>query len=301
MKNAPKEFNEFSKSRSADRISDIAIVKTLSYRAFFNYPMSYYQLSTFLITNKKIDIHRHYQAVKRLAKNKKIFTLDDGSFVISGINPLSWKERYLNSKRIIEDNSRALNLLSKIPWIKLISITGAVAAFNADTKDDLDIFIITAKKRVWITRLFVFLILKTIGKYPKDKDIENKVCPNLYIDETALRWSEPKRNVYIAHEIYMMHPILNKEDTYFKFIKENMWIKDFFANFTADYNLPTQKLKSGSLSLDKIEQLLMKTQVMYMKKKQTKEQVTEAFIHFNKNDWSDKILSSYKKLSSKNS
>ena len=42
----------------------------------------------------------------------------------------------------------------------MIAITGSVANYDAEENDDIDLLIVTEKNRLWITRGFVFLILK---------------------------------------------------------------------------------------------------------------------------------------------
>jgi hypothetical protein len=174
----------------------------------------------------------------------------------------------------------------------MICITGSVAAFNASKSDDIDFFIVTEKNRVWITRLLVVLILKLSGLYRTDADAAEKICPNLFIDETCSEWSKDQRNIYVAHEIALMHPIFYRDNAYFDFLKANSWVKDFF-DMPAIHSETKPKFRPISKIGDFFEFLARSLQILYMSKGKTTEITKSGIIHFNKNDWSKKILKEF--------
>jgi len=276
---------------------EMAVKRTLAYRSIFNYPLSYFQLSTYLITNKKIGNKALRKGLKKLEKKGQI-TLENNQYSLNGVKNINWEERKNSSISLIDVHKYVFDSLKKVPWIKFIGITGATAAFNAHDKDDIDIFIISQKNRLWITRLFVTLILKSLRKYRTDKDPIQKICPNIFIDENNMEWDKNKRTLYVAHEILMMHPICDKNNTYFKFIKRNSWIFDHLSNCRMDINTINADLgnSNSSFLINIIERILMNIQLIYMKRKITEEIATKNMIHFNKNDWSDKVLKDYSNI-----
>ncbi len=186
--------------------------------------------------------------------------------------------------------------MAKIPWIQFVGITGAISAFNAPKNDDIDLFIVTKKDRLWITRGFVFLILKILGELRTDKNPDMKICPNILIDESKLGWSSSKRNVYVAHEIAMMYPLLNRNNTYFRLIKENDWIFNYFGNTSVTIPEKFEALKSKNILLLGLEDLSRSLQLKYMSKKKTSEVTNKYLIHFNRDDSTSPILKEYKKI-----
>ena len=272
-----------------------AILKTLAYRSVFNYPLTIHQLGTTLITITKIEYKALEKNLEKL-EGQKLIKKKDGKYFLAAVKPLSWKLRTLQSKKTLKESDPVFSILKKIPWIKMLAVTGSVAAFNTDKKDDIDIFIIASRNRMLITRFFVVLLLKAAGKYRVDKNPSQKICPNIYIDESLLAWDKTKRNVYVAHEILMMRPIINKDEMYFRFIKANSWVFDFFANYKIEhYSLDNLKKKvKPSRIVNLLEKVLMQLQVSYMKRKRTEEVATKTIIHFNKNDWTDKIIKEYR-------
>jgi hypothetical protein len=199
---------------------ETAIYNTLAYRSIFKYPLTEYQLKSTLISTRRFKEQYFCDELARLVK-KGVVKTHAGTYYISGYKPVDWDKRAKYSQKLISDAKEMAKMLGLIPWIKLVGITGAVAAYNADSEADIDFFIITAKNRIWISRLFVVLLLKALGKYRTDTSPKGKVCPNLYIDESKLNWPRDKRNLLVAHEIILMHPILSRGNTYFKFMKAN--------------------------------------------------------------------------------
>ena len=274
-----------------------AIKRTLAYRSIFNYPLNFYQLSTYLITDRRIGNKALRKELKKLEKKGQIKT-ENNLYTLHGVKNIDWKDRKNSSTSLIDSHKYVFDSLKKIPWIKFIGITGATAAFNAHANDDIDIFIISQRKRLWITRLFTTLILKSLKKYRTDKDPVRKICPNIFIDEDNVEWDKSKQGLYVAHEILMMHPLYDKDNTYFKFIKKNSWVFNYLSNCRMDINTVSIEVKNSNASIliNVIEKILMKIQLLYMKRKITEEIATKNIIHFNKNDWSHKVLNDYSNI-----
>lgn len=281
--------------RAKEKACDRAIKRTLAYSAVFKYPLSEFQLYTFLITKRKYDYKFFNKSLRRLVKKKHI-KAKDGKYYLPGVRPVSWKLRYKYSEELLEEAEKSINLLKTIPWIKTIAVTGATASHNAVKDDDVDVFIITEKNRLWVSRLFVFLILKVVGKYAQGGEHNRKLCCNLFADESGMKWHKNKQNIYVAREMLSMLPLHDKDLTYFKFLKINSWALKYFYNYKVEFpeNFPDNKLNKSKF-VDLIENVVRRSQLKYMKSKKTTEITTKNFIHFNKHDHSKEILSEYKK------
>lgn len=273
-----------------------AILKTLSYSGVFKYPLSYFQLYNYLISPNWFSGKQIRKELKSLIKEKTILE-KDGKYSFPLIETINVEERFKETLSSLKRNEKVFETLRKIPWIKMISITGSAANYNNEKESDLDLLFVTTKNRVWLTRGFVFIILKLMSKLPKDFS-EREVCPNIFMDENNLSWTKKRRNLYVAQNIISMQPLVNKENIYFKFIDANRWIKNYYSNFKVT-NITGQKNPSkspSSLLLNVIEAVAMKMQIAYMKNKRTNEITSKNLIHFNKNDNSNWILAKYKNI-----
>ncbi|HSX39194.1 MAG TPA: hypothetical protein VLI92_01225 [Candidatus Saccharimonadales bacterium] len=294
----PEEIiNHQPRERAKERACDAAVKNTLKYRAIFKYPMSFFQLQTFLICKKGFDYEFFKKTVRKLHKKNSIKAKEE-KFMLPTLKPLSWDLRAKYSKEHLQRCEKVFKKLEAIKWIKFLGVTGSVAAFNADKDDDVDIFIITEKNRLWLTRLFVVLTLKSLGVYRTEENPNKKICPNILIDESQLEWDKEKQNIYVAHEIAMMHPVINRDNIYFRFLKRNRWINTYLGNFNVNYPEKfANKSKDQSEFVTKLESIVRSAQMKYMKKKQTSEVTTNNFIHFNKHDWTPKILTQFEQKS----
>jgi predicted nucleotidyltransferase len=275
---------------------ELAIKKTLAYRSIFKYPVSKYQLKTFLITDKEFKNKLIDRSIEHLL-HRGFIKEKDKKYFLPGITPVEWHEKKVLTKKIVGKNEKFLKLLGKVPWVVLIAITGSVAAYNTKADSDVDVLVISNKNRLWITRFFVTLILKITKKFPNIDGEKGKICTNLFIDERNLSWDPNKRNVFVAHDIVLMQPIINKGNTYLKFLNTNKWVLNYFAQFHVCRSCATSTRNSlSSPVIDFVEKIFMRAQIFHMRKKRTTEITTPHLIHFNKNDNSQRILSSYNKV-----
>lgn len=272
-----------------------AILKTLSYSGVFEYPLSYYQLCNYLISPNWFSGKQIRKAVRALT-NEKLVSEKDGRYLLSSMEAIDVKERVRETEFSLKRNRKVFETLRKIPWVRMIAVTGSAANYNNKRNSDLDLLFVTAKNRVWLTRGFVFLILKLMNKLPKNHEAR-EICPNIFMDENHLSWMKKKRNLYVAQNIVSMQPLIDKEGIYFKFIGSNRWVKGYYTNFKINaVNKFLARSHSESILINMIEKIAMKVQTSYMKNKMTNEVANKNLIHFKKNDNSNWILSKYKSI-----
>lgn len=273
----------------------ISIIKTISYSSFFGFPLGFYEITNNLISQKKFTEKLIKKNLEELV-SAKVVRKTKGRFIIAGEKNIDREKRLKITSQILEKNKPHLKIISKIPWIKMIALTGSVANQNADKNADIDLLFITESNRLWICRGLVFVVLKIIGKLPNEKD-KREICPNIFVEENNLGWSKKKRNLYVAQNIISMKPYLWRDGIYFKFIKANNWISKYYPNFIINFPKETKmKKQRKSVPVSLIESWAMKIQISHMKKDITTETVNKKLIHFNKNDSSKRILSGYRKI-----
>lgn len=193
------------------------------------------------------------------------------------------REKYSQAKLVIA--KKAGKILSKIPTIKFIGITGALAMMNADKNSDIDLMVITRAGQLWTTRLVAYMIIWLFGfkiRKPVDSDEEDKLCLNIWLDETDLIWNKTERNIYTAHEIGQVRLLVNKDKTYEKFLYANKWILKYWPN---SVKIENHKLQTTNFKQYVIEKIVFKIQYLYMKSKITREVVTSTRAIFHPKDW----------------
>lgn len=136
-------------------------------------------------------------------------------------------------KKLIDKRWRKTNLVSWLlqatPFIRFIGIGGSMAFGNVKENSDIDIFIISRNKRIWICFALSRLILKITGQLRyNNADRAGKVCPNRYVTDKYLIINP--QNAYLANQYSHMVPIFDEKDYYCKFLLANSWMDDFGAS-----------------------------------------------------------------------
>ncbi|HSW48454.1 MAG TPA: hypothetical protein VLG67_05240 [Candidatus Saccharimonadales bacterium] len=208
------------------------IIKPLVYSDIFDFPLTKSELWKFLISSKAIK-KTDFENALNTSINKHISYID-GYFCLKGREKII-AERKNNLKEVSKKLlivGKTAEYLAAIPSVLLIGISGGLAIGDVNQEDDIDFFVITKKGKLFETRLWILIILQALGLRRKrlDKNTADKICVNLLVDETKIKWSEKSRDIYTAHEILQMKPLFERNNTYAKFIKENDWIKSFFPN-----------------------------------------------------------------------
>lgn len=217
-----------------------------------------------------------------------------GYYFLDGRRGLVYKRslRGRISAKKMEIAHKTSQVLSLMPGIKMVAVTGSLAMGNAGDESDIDLFIITGKSRLWTTRILSYLVLKIFGfglRMSGGGDQKDKLCLNMWMDEADLAWRKGDRNIYTAHEIAQVLPLVNKDNTYEKFLFKNKWILEFWPNAVKIANCESKISRSRS-GKGLLERVSYRIQLNHMKSKITREIVTPTRAIFHPQDWGKVIV-----------
>ncbi len=168
--------------------------------------IKYHDLFGFALTDQELAKWRagSLSSYKQINKNQVLFK--DGFYFLKGNRGAALK-RVLRKKFSLKKTGiakRAAFVLGRIPTIKMVGITGSLAMKNADEDSDIDLIIVTCRGTLWTTRVIGYLLLKFLGfnlRKPRDKNEKDKLCLNMWIDESDL--AIDKQNIY-HHNFYFL-------------------------------------------------------------------------------------------------
>lgn len=282
--------------------NEICILKTLCYADIFNYPLTEEEIFTYLISKNSIEKSK----IRVILQNSVHISSKDGYFML--------KKRLIDvgertKRKKISTNKIALaqkyaRILSYIPTVQLIAVSGNLAVENAQHKDDIDFFIITQSHTLWITRFIILALLELTGKRRKKKDTkeENKICVNMIVDTTTTAFSKDRQDLYTAHEIAQLKPLINKGHTYELFLNSNKWVIQYLPNALDIKKLIYKDIGSSkktnffiSQLLNFLESFAKKIQLWYMHSSITKEYISDGFVAFHPFDYKKYVLEEYNK------
>ena len=199
------------------------------------------------------------------------------------------------------------SLLKLIPWVKLVGVSGGLAMENASKRDDIDLFIVTSKNRLWISRLLALGLLSLTGQRrkvgDKGKKIAGKLCLNIFLEEDCLE--QKTKDIYLAHEVLQMKVLWQRDDIYSRYLSDNEWVFRFLPNWTSGQDLRfmnndlriknhKSKIVNHKSLIDYIESLTKWFQLKIMQRPKGMERIEDGALYFHPQDVREKILKLYK-------
>lgn len=290
---------------------ETALIQTLCYSDIFDYPLSKKELWHFLIDPSKLEKRLFEKALERatfVKNNHGLYFLTSREEIVS-----LRLERKKESKQKLKLAQRIARLLFYIPTVSLIGISGALAVENTWADDDIDLFVITQKNTVWLTRFLALVLLQVIGKRRKkgESEVSNKICLNMLLDEQNVCLPKSRQNLYSAHEVVQMKLLFERNETYKKFLIANQWVKRFLPNafnrrttrnstrdqegFFSVFLRIVLRLPAGKTGFSALEYLARTVQLWYMRKNITNETIENNFAAFHPFDYKEFVMREYKK------
>lgn len=150
------------------------------------------------------------------------------------------------SRALFAAHRPVLGLLTRFPWVRFMALTGANSFESCRQRDDIDLFIVTRRGRLWLCYGLLALFSKLVGR-------RGLLCINYLVDEDHLA-IEP-RDYYTAVQIVQMVPLLDGE-TGDRLLAANPWLFEVLPNAAAQmggltgYRLrtaPSRESRAGGL------------------------------------------------------
>jgi predicted nucleotidyltransferase len=198
------------------------ILASVAYFDMFDYPLTSAEIFLFMKTRcAHCDFEealRHLVIDGLVYRLEKFYSLKNDRQLINRRNNGSAK-----AAELIEVAGRVSELLIKFPFVRGIAISGSLSKNFADDDSDIDLFIITAKNRLWIARTLMHAFKKLTFLVNK----QDYFCMNYYIDEEELEIIE--KNIYTAIEVVTLIP-LQGDNAFEHFYAANQWTQCYLPN-----------------------------------------------------------------------
>jgi hypothetical protein len=204
------------------RAQELAVLRSVTYAALFDYPLTLPQLQASLI-----GVRADADTVAAWWRTSEFLqaTIDhqDGLYFPSGRGDLllTRARREALSRDLLDRDRRILSVVAGMPFVRMVALSGSLAHLNAERSADLDLFVITAPHRVWSVTLSLLVIARLFGW-------RRRLCLNYVVSEEALR-VEPA-DLFSANQIMHLRPILG-HDVFGQFVEANPFVREIYPNF----------------------------------------------------------------------
>lgn len=236
-----------------------SIFRTITWFDIFNYPLTVYEIWKWLwmVEKNKPRVENLKNVLEKSDFLKKLIKYKDGFYFLMWRDQIvkKRKQRYILTEKKYKKLLPIVEKLARIPFVEAIVIATGLSYSNTKEKDDIDLFIITAAKRIWFVRFFSILILKILRARPTPAKKQDKFCLNFFITGESLNLKNiclPREDdlpdIYFIYWLAWLCPVYDN-GVWKEFTQANDWLKNYLPNY--HYQILTNErkiiLKSDSL------------------------------------------------------
>jgi hypothetical protein len=158
--------------------------------------------------------------------------------------------RYNITDQKIKRALKIARTFSHIPWIKMIAVSNVIGSHNMKIESDIDLLIVAADGRLWLTRFFCVAIIKLLGLRPGPGMTRDTICLNFYVSESALDVKDLRLpdDIYFIYWLAGLIPIYDSGGIYEKLIAANHWFVEVLPNWRPADPAKSRLVKSTSNS-----------------------------------------------------
>lgn len=218
---------------------EAAILRTVLYADLFHFPLTVREIHHFLIHDEPVDLEQIAQALSESTVLQHYLQCIDDYVVYDGQDDLVAlrQMREAASEHLWPSAARYGKWLARLPFVRMVALTGALAMHNAaNHEDDLDYILVTAPRRVWLARAFSIVLVRLA----RLRGVE--ICPNYVLAESALE--QDKHDIFMAHEIAQMVPLYGSA-LYEQFRSANAWVNQQLPNADGAFYIEPERSPSG--------------------------------------------------------
>lgn len=208
-----------------------AIVKTVAFFDIFDFPLTGAEIWRFCDYRCELA-----DVINFLDSSADFLEKSDGYYFLPGRSDLCGlrKAKILLAEKKYKKVSRIVRLFSFIPWIKMVAISNIIGQDNVKEDSDIDLFIITEKGRIWITRFATVVTVKLLGLRPRPNNVKDKICLSFFVSTENLDLKKLMMfdDVYFYHWLANLMPVYGQSDHYRSLIGENGWLLEKMPNWS---------------------------------------------------------------------
>ncbi|MDE3112828.1 MAG: hypothetical protein KGK34_07770 [Chloroflexota bacterium] len=197
-----------------------AVVRTVLYADVFDYPLETSEIQRYLIGESASlaqveDVLARDLPAALEVSGRHVHLRGRGAIVEIRAR------RTAASARLWARARRYARLAARLPLVRGVAISGALAMRNAEADGDVDLFVLAQPGRVWTCRLLLVVLVRLAEARGVC------LCPNFIL--SADRLALARRDLFTAHEIVQMVPV-ELTPALDDFLHANEWTRAFLPN-----------------------------------------------------------------------
>jgi len=246
-----------------DKLNE-TIIQVIVFFDLFDFPLTAFELWHYLDKQIRLqDIINVLEVAPEIESKNGLYFLAGRGEILK-----TRRERHNYFLRKYKIAQRFVRYFSFLPFIKVITLSNSIGQFNLRDGSDIDLFIITARRRIWLTRLFCAGIAKILNRRPTPKNKKDKICLSFYISEENLNLDNLQMangDPYFFFWLRSLVLLYNKDKVYEKFLVANCLPLSEISAQSLD-SVPAVKQKTAGLNktFNYFERVAQKIQLIVM-------------------------------------
>lgn len=283
-----------------------AIFRLLAYFAFFQFPLTVLEIQKWLTGEERSCSELEEKLrVSRWLQDHGV----QGRGGFWGIGDVAaWRrercDRMTDALRKARKMTRIARWMALVPWIRWIALGNSSAFAFTTSVSDIDLFIVTNRRRIWSTRL-VLAGLAALLRVRPGEGKSDPLCLSFFVTEDALDFAQVTigaEDPYLRMWIATLMPIMERDGVGRKFWAANRWIKTDLPNVTENeraalwsipprFSLPDVGVFEGLA--ERFQRRHFPKQLRLMMNNDTRVVVTDSMLKFHHNDRREEILQAW--------
>lgn len=202
------------------RLVEEAVLRAVAYGDVFDSPLLPREIHRYLerVPASPVEVER---AIEDLAPHR--LTMVDGYVCLAGRESIVTlrRDREAAAAGLWPGALRCGRAVARLPWVRMVALTGALAMDNVDEGADVDLLIVAEPGRVWLCRFFIVQQVRLF----RLRGLE--MCPNWVLSTERLKLAA--RDLHSARELMQMVPLAGF-DVYQRMRRLNLWADTLLPN-----------------------------------------------------------------------
>lgn len=138
------------------------------------------------------------------------------------------KSRYLLAEGKYARVRKFFALARFAPYLRAAFVCNTLARSYARAGSDIDMFVVAAPGRIWLTRLFVTGLAAALRVRPTATESADRICLSFFVTEDALdlRPLAIDGDVYLPHWLQELYPVYDEAGAARALFARNGWLRD---------------------------------------------------------------------------
>ncbi len=214
-----------------------AIIRTVAFFDLFEFPLTKFEIWKYLWSpdGAPVGLFEIETMIGELISSRKIEEKFGFCFLPGRDSTVAVRQTSYNlAQKKIKIAVRAAHWLKYFVGVKMVAVVNSVVLGSVKKSSDIDLFIVTARNRIWLSRLVVTALVEMLGLRRHGDKITDRLCLSFYADEDRLEMENLLLPVdpYFCYWLATLTPIYD-DGRYGPLLEKNRWLGRYLPNYFA--------------------------------------------------------------------